>query len=198
MSLTHVSKNSLSDSAHRTLLRDVALAVGFALALGASAQWKVFLLGNPVPMTMQTVVVLLCGFWLRPRLALSAVCLYYALGLATAGGFSKMPFFAAYQAGVRTVTLGYIVGFLPAALGVSVLIRRLGRVTLPRVFTVGALGTCVIFAFGLAWIATTVSSLEGAISMGLLPFLVPALLKLVVVAVLVSGGKLVANCFAHE
>lgn len=193
MSLTHVSKNSLSHSVNRTLLRDVALVIGFALALGASAQWKAILPGNPVPMTMQTVVVLLCGFWLRPRLALSAVCLYFVLGLATAGGFSKMPFFAAYRAGVSTATLGYIAGFLPAALCVSFLIRQMKQVTLPRVLAVGALGTGVIFAFGVAWIAMTLTNLDGAISMGLMPFVVPAMIKLCVVAGMVSGGKLVAG-----
>lgn len=198
MSLTHVSKNSFSESSNRELLRDVALVVGFALALGASAQWKMFLPGNPIPMTMQTVVVLLCGFWLRPQLALSAVCVYFALGLVTAGGFCTMPFFAAYKAGVSTATLGYIVGFLPAAIGVSFLIRQMGRVTLPRVLAVGTLGTGVIFTFGLAWMATTVTNLEGAISLGLLPFLIPALVKLAVVAVMVCGGKLVADSFRNH
>ena len=193
MSLLGVSRKSLSDSVDRALVRDVALVIGFALALGASAQWKAILPGNPVPMTMQTAVVLLCGFWLRPRLALSAVCLYFVLGMATAGGFSKMPFFAAYRAGVSTATLGYIAGFLPAALCVSYLIRQMKQVTLPRVLAVGAIGTCIIFAFGVAWIAMTLTNVEGAVSMGLLPFLTPALIKLCIVAAMVSGGKLVTG-----
>ncbi len=198
MSLTHASKNKTLESINVALIRDVALIIGFALALGASAQWKVFLPNNPVPMTMQTVVVLLCGFWLKPRVALGAVVLYFSLGLATASGVSRMPFFAAYKAGVATATLGYIVGFLPAALCVSYLIRQLGQATLPRVLAVGALGTAIIFAFGLAWMATTVTNLEGAISLGLLPFLTPALVKLTIVAVLVVGGKLAAKCVTGE
>ncbi len=198
MSVMHASKRTSIEAVNVALLRDIAMVVGFALALGASAQWRVLLPNNPIPMTLQTVVVLLCGFWLRPRLAMSAICLYFALGWMTAGGFSKMPFFAAYRAGISTATLGYIVGFLPAALGVSYLIRQLGSVTLPRVLAVGALGTGVIFAFGLAWMATTVTSLEGAISFGLLPFLVPAAVKLAVVAALVIGGNLFTKCIRGE
>jgi len=186
---TNVTHKAASRSIDVSRIRDMVMVAGFVLALGASSQWQILLPNSPVPMTMQTVVVLLCGFWLRPRLAVAAVCGYLALGFATAGGFSKMPFFAAYRSGISTMTLGYLVGFLPAACLVSLLIRSFRRVTFARIVVVGAFGTAVILASGLVWMALTITTIDRAIAIGLVPFAVPAMFKLMLVSVLVYAGR---------
>ena len=72
-------------------LREGLWAMGFALLLALAAQVRFYPGGNPVPVTMQTAVVLLCGFWLRPRLAIGAVLLYLALGYGAALGTAPLP-----------------------------------------------------------------------------------------------------------
>ena len=172
-------------------LREGLWTLGFALLLALAAQVRFYPAGNPVPVTMQTAAVLLCGFWLRPRLAVAAVLVYLALGYGAALGTAPLPFFAALKIGGSTATLGYLVGFVPAAGLVSLLSRSLGRMTLGRAAAVGLLGTLVIFLFGVTWLALLTGSLESAIQHGLLPFVIWALAKVGVVASLVQIGGLV-------
>ena len=82
--------------------------VGFALARGGGAHVAIPLPGTPVPMTLQTLVVLLAGVTLGPRLGLVSVTFYLLLGTA---GYHV---FAAGDWGLSTIfgaTGGYLVGF---------------------------------------------------------------------------------------
>ena len=171
-------------------LREILWVLGFALLLALAAQVRFYPPGSPVPVTMQTAAVLLCGFWLRPRLAVAAVLVYLTLGYGAALGTASLPFFAALKAGGSTATLGYLVGFVPAAGLVSLVSRSRGRMTLGRALAAGLLGTLVIFVFGVAWMALLTGSLESAIQHGLLPFVIWAMAKVGVVASLVQIGDL--------
>jgi hypothetical protein len=101
------------------IARFAALAIGGALALAMSAKAQVPF--YPVPMTLQTLVVLAIGAAFGARLAAATVLLYLAegvLGLQVFAGASAGP---AYMAGP---TGGYLVGFLVAAALVGWLAER--------------------------------------------------------------------------
>ena len=162
------------------LIGPVAKTLGFALLIALCAQVRIEQPGNPIPVTLQTVGVLLCGFALRPRLAVAAVTCYLV------GGFVGLPFFAAYRAGQFTQTLGYLVGFLAAAGLVSMAARSFVKLTLWRSVGVALLGTCVIFAAGVTWLAVLTGSVERALLFGFYPFVPWAAVKVAVAASLVQ------------
>ena len=165
-------------------LRAVARVVGFAVLLALAARVRFYPPGHVVPVTLQTLVVLLCGFWLRPAGAMSAVVLYVIAGLIGA------PVFAAFEAGKTVVTLGYLVGFVVAAGVVSFAVRSVRPRGLGGLLSVAFVGTGLIFLFGVTWIALLRRDLGVAIGVGLLPFWPWALVKMTVAAGLVWAAPL--------
>ena len=135
----------------------------------------------PVPMTMQTFVVLVLGVAYGWRLAGATVLLYLAqgaLGLPVFAGGGGL----AYMAGP---TGGYLVGFLLAAVAVGWLAERGWARSPASTLAAMLVGTAIIFACGIAWLSTLVG-LPQAISAGLTPFLVSEAVKIAFATVLVS------------
>jgi biotin transport system substrate-specific component len=145
----------------------------------------------PVPLTMQTLAVLLVGGLLGPRLGVSAVAGYLAVGMMGAPVFHNGLGGLALLAGP---TGGYLVGFLPAALIMGLAVRwargttraQLGagaRWSAPArewvVLAAGAvLAGVAIYALGVPWLALfTGGSLRHAAAVGAVPFILGDLLK---------------------
>jgi biotin transport system substrate-specific component len=157
-------------------LRNAALALGGTLLLWLSAKVQIPL--YPVPVTMQTLVVLVLGVAYGWRLGAATIALYLvegALGLPVfAGGWSSGGGFHLLYG----PTGGYLLGFVVAA-GVC---GRLAEQGWDRnLWTAGAamvIGNLIIYALGLAWLAIQIG-LAGAITYGLMPFLLGDALKIV-------------------
>jgi len=151
--------------------RNVLLAVAGSLALALSA--KVQVPFYPVPMTMQTLVVLLLGAAYGARLAAATVALYLAEGLV---GF---PVFAGAVAGPAYMmgpTGGFLVGFVAAAAAIGWLAQHGWARPWSRLIVTMTLGHAIIFAFGFAWLATLMGP-EKAVWAGVAPFALATLLK---------------------
>jgi biotin transport system substrate-specific component len=178
----------------RSLLLKLALVATGVGVLAASAWISVPF--YPVPMTMQTLAVLLVGGLLGPRLGVAAVTSYLALGLAGAPVFHSGLGGPALLAGP---TGGYLIGFIPAAFLMGLASRRVwtkssGRLgVLSRVVLLvgGALlAEVAIYVLGLPWLAfTTVKDAGKAVAVGLAPFLLGDLVKTAVAVTAVYGGK---------
>jgi biotin transport system substrate-specific component len=161
--------------------RHVALIVAGALLIYLSALVVIPIPGNPVPITGQTFGVLLVGGALGFRRGLAAVLLYVLLGVV------GLPFFAEGKGGLTIVlgaTGGYLVGFILA----GALVGRLAELGWDRHLAgaVGAMaiGNALIYVIGLPWLAfVTHSDATTAVRLGLLPFVVGDVLKLVLAAV---------------
>jgi biotin transport system substrate-specific component len=154
-----------------TAVRAVALALIGTALLTVSAKIQVPFW--PVPMTMQTFVVLVLGMAYGWRLAGATVLLYLAqgaLGLPVFAGGGG----AAYLAGP---TAGYLAGFLLAAVAVGWLAEHGWDRSVPRTLAAMLIGTAIIFACGLAWLATLIG-LPQAISAGLAPFVLGEAVKI--------------------
>lgn len=147
-------------------LRDALLVVGFAGLLAASSQVAIPLRGTPVPLTLQTLAVLLTGMVLGSRRGSLAVLTWLAAGAL------GLPVLA-----IGAFTGGYLVGFVAAAFLVGLLAER--RWDRRPLTTVGAmvLGSFVIYACGAAWLSRFVG-VEAAITQGVLPFLVGDAIKI--------------------
>jgi biotin transport system substrate-specific component len=131
----------------------------------------------PVPMTMQTFVVLVLGMAYGWRLAGATVLLYLAQGAI------GLPVFAAgggiaYFAGP---TAGYLAGFLLAAVVVGWLAEHGWDRSVPRTLGAMLIGTAIIFACGIAWLGTLIG-LRQAIGAGLVPFLLGEAVKIALAA----------------
>ncbi len=161
-------------------LRNVGLVIAGALLIFLTAQVSFVIPGNPVPYTLQTFGVLVAGGGLGLRRGGLAALLYVMLGVV------GLPFFAQGSGGVDVVlgaTGGYLVGFILAGATVGRLAelgwdRRLGG-------SLGAtmLGTTVIYAIGVPWLAVVTGISAGeAIAVGLLPFVIVDTVKLVAAA----------------
>lgn len=163
------------------LLRQGALVLAGTILLTLSAKAQVPFW--PVPMTLQTLVVLVLGAAYGPALAASTVALYLAEGLA------GLPVFAGAAAGPAYMmgpTGGYLVGFLVAAVVMGALAQRGFDRTLPRLLGLMTLGHAVIFAFGFAWMAVLFGA-EKAFALGVAPFWAATIVKTLLAAFLVSG-----------
>ena len=144
----------------------------FCLLTILGAMVRVPLPGTPVPMTLQTAVVLFAGVALGARLGAFSQLLYLAIGLA------GVPVFADSGTGPQYVfgaTGGYLLGFLIVPIVVGRLTARSNG--LKPTLAAAAVGTILIFTLGVGWLAISAGSVWTALEQGLLPFWLGAVLK---------------------
>lgn len=159
------------------LLRLALLAVVGSALMAVSAKVQVPMW--PVPMTMQTFAVLVIAMAYGARLAGATILLYLGEGLV------GLPVFAggAGPAYMMSTTGGYLVGFFVAAVTVGWLAERGWDRNVVQTFLANMLGTAIIFAFGVAWLSVLVGGLGKAYAGGFEPFVVGALAKITLAAV---------------
>ena len=156
-----------ADTSTGRAFRNVLLAVAGSLALWASAKIQVPFW--PVPMTMQTFVVLALAAALGTRLGTAAVLLYLvegAVGLPVFAGTPEKGLGLAYMMGP---TGGYLAGFVAAAFVVGALAERGFDRTIPRMLAAAAIGHAIIFLCGWGWLSTLLGA-EKAWALGVAPF----------------------------
>lgn len=181
----------------RTAIRNVILVIGGAAFVGLAAQVSILLPFTPVPLTGQTFAVLLTAGVLGAGRAVASMVLYIALGMA------GVPWFAggstAFQSGKLIVTFGYIVGFVVAAAVVGYLAQQGNTRTPLRTASVMALGNLIIYVIGATWLAAAINvSLSTAIEVGVQPFLLGDLLKILLAAGLFPLAWSAINIFTKR
>jgi biotin transport system substrate-specific component len=148
------------------LLYDLGLVLSGSLFIALSAQFAVPLPFSPVPVTGQTLAVLMIGVLLGSRRGSLSVLTYLmqgALGLPVlAGGVAGL-------ARLTGPTGGYLIGFVAAAFLVGWLAERGWDRRFETTLLAMALGNVVIYACGLPWLARFVGA-ERVLAMGLWPF----------------------------
>ncbi|WP_448204306.1 biotin transporter BioY [Azospirillum sp. sgz302134] len=170
------------------LLKAVAAAVLGSALLAVSA--KVQVPFWPVPMTMQSMVVILLGMAYGSRLATATVLLYLAEGLAGLPVFAGAGAGPAYMAGP---TAGYLLGFVLAAGVTGWLAERGWDRTPAKALAALTLGHALVFVPGVAWMAT-LFGVEKAIALGLTPFWAATILKTALgAAIMQAAWKVVAR-----
>jgi biotin transport system substrate-specific component len=135
----------------------------------------------PVPMTMQSYVILVLGMAYGSRLAAATVALYLlegAVGLPVFAGTPERGIGIAYMAGP---TGGYLVGFVLAAWVMGWLAERGWDRTVWRAGAAMGLGTVILFVPGLMWLAV-LFGWSKAVAVGLTPFIEGSILKLALAA----------------
>jgi biotin transport system substrate-specific component len=173
-------------------LKTVDLAyIGVFAAIIAVCSWLQIPFGA-VPVTLQTFAVCAAAGLLGAKRGLLSVLSYILLGLI------GVPVFSGFNAGAGVlfgVTGGYIIGFIFTALIVGLAVDKLGK----KLWVYAAfmlLGVLVCYAFGTAWFIVVYTkkaeaiTIGGALSMCVLPFLIPDAIKIALAAALCKAlGK---------
>jgi biotin transport system substrate-specific component len=160
----------------------VLMLVGTAL-LTVSAKIQVPF--YPVPMTLQTLAVLVLGAAYGWRLAGATVALYLLEGAAGLPVFAGPITGPAYLIGP---TGGFLLGFLACALVTGFLAERGWDRSLAHIVVMMTLGHAVIFAFGLGWLSA-LTSFDKAWAVGFAPFAAATLLKTGLAVAIVHAGR---------
>ncbi len=166
---------------HPALRLLVQLVLGVAL-LAALAQLRVVI--GPVPITGQTLGVLLLAAVYGPLRGTAAVLAYLGVGAAGLGVFAGG---AGGLAAMGGATAGYLVGFVLAAAVVGTLARRGWDRSHAGMAAAMALGSVVIYVCGVAWLTTLAPDLATALAWGVWPFLIGDALKLSLAVALVPA-----------
>ena len=161
-----------------TALSNSVLIVSGVLGLSALAQIAVPVPGSPVPVTGQTLGVLILGTTYGSTLGFTTFAIYMLAGIAGA------PVFANGAHGLDRVvgaTGGYLVGMLMATL----ILGQLSKFRLDQKFITALpsmlIGTVITFTFGLIWLKQyTGQSWSWTITAGLTPFIIGEILKIVI------------------
>ena len=175
---------SRDDARFAALRAIVLMAVGSAL-LTLSAKVQVPL--PYVPMTMQTLVVLMIGASYGWRLGGATVALYLAEGAMGMPVFANTPPMAAGIGYFLSPTGGFLFGFLGAALVMGFMAERGWDRSLARVVVMMAIGHAVIFAFGLAQLSL-IMPFAKAWTVGAAPFVAATVLKTALAAALMQAA----------
>lgn len=167
----------------RTLAKDALLVVAGIAVVAALAQVEIPMW--PVPITGQTLGVMLVGAALGMRRGVAALTGYMVLGLIGA------PIFAGFTGGLASIgkpSFGYIIGFIATAAVVGWLAeRRWDRRPVLSIALFG-LASLIPFAFGIPYMAVVLAALgtpvdlTGALALGFVPFLVGGVVKWAIAA----------------
>ena len=173
--LMEITKNISQTRVIKSLL---AIILG-SLALTISAKIKIPF--YPVPMTMQTFVVLFLGVSLGYKIGLASVGLYLLEGIAGLPVFSNSP-----EKGVGLIyftgpTMGYLIGFLTASyLASKINIQDSFLLVLAKL----TIATSTIYLLGLLWLGTLIGWDKPIFALGAKPFLLAEILKIILLALL--------------
>lgn len=171
----------------RRLALDIVLVIAGVALTALAAQISIPLW--PVPITGQTLAVLLVG------VTLGAVRAGISLALYAVVGVLGLPVFSQASSGWSVLagpTGGYIIGFVFAAILTGWLAQREWDRKLPKALLAFFAGSIVPFAFGLPWLAVSLGKLgyandvNSVLSAGFYPFIVGGIIKAIIGAGLIS------------
>ena len=170
-----LTKNISQTSIIKSLL---AIILG-SIALTISAKIKIPF--YPVPMTMQTFVVLFLGISLGYKIGLASVALYLFEGIIGLPVFSNSP-----EKGVGLIyftgpTMGYLIGFLTASFLAS---KINSKDSFLLVLSKLVIATTTIYILGLLWLGTLIGWEKPIFTLGAKPFLLAELFKVILLALI--------------
>ena len=166
---------------------NAALVVAGSLVLWVSAKIQVPF--YPVPMTLQTLAIMVIAATYGMRLGIATLLLYLAegaFGLPVFAGTPEKGIGLAYMIGP---TGGYLAGFVLAVGLVGYLAERGFDRDIFKLFSAMFVGDAVIFALGVLWLGTLLGWDKPVLEWGLYPFILGDLTKIALAASAVVAGR---------
>ena len=169
----------IKQNTHSKIIKSLSIIFFGSLILAISAKIKIPF--YPVPMTMQTFVVLFLGMTFGYKIGVATVFLYLIEGIVGLPVFSNSP-----ERGVGLVyftgpTMGYLIGFLSACfLASKIKIEDNFFVVLFKLI----IATSTIYILGLIWLGTLIGWDKPIFALGAKPFLLAEIFKIMLLALL--------------
>ncbi len=164
---------------NQKILKYIIIVLLGSLALTISAKIKIPF--YPVPMTMQTFIVLFLGITFGYKIGVATVGLYLFEGILGLPVFSNSP-----EKGVGLIyftgpTMGYLIGFLFATFfaGYINLNKNVFIIFIKLIASVS-----IIYLFGVIWLGILIGWDKPIIQLGVTPFLLAELFKILILTLL--------------
>ena len=169
----------IKQSNQSKLIKYFLIVILGSLALAISAKIKIPF--YPVPMTMQTFVVLFLGLSFGYKIAIATVSLYLLEGIFGLPVFSNSP-----ERGIGLVyftgpTMGYLIGFLTATYLASYVNSKDNMF---KIFLKLTLAVSTIYLFGILWLGTLIGWDKPLFNLGAQPFLLAEVFKLLILTLI--------------
>ena len=160
----------------------VSLVLLGSLLLTISAKIKIPF--YPVPMTMQTFIVLFLGMILGPKIGLATVSFYLLEGIFGFPVFANSP-----EKGIGLIyftgpTMGYLIGFLVATFLAGLFTTQKNKDNHLSIFFKLLFSVSFIYVLGLLWLGFLIGWDKPIFKLGAQPFLLAELFKLILLTVL--------------
>jgi biotin transport system substrate-specific component len=176
----------LADLVPGARVRDAVLVASGVLFTALLAQVSIPVPGTPVPITGQTLAVVLTAAALGPVRGVSVQVLYMLSALV------GLPFYSEASGGFDVVfgaTGGYVVGFLPAAYLIGLAARHGADRKVWKSLPLFVAGQAVIFAVGVPWLALSLGLTAGqALESGFYPFILGGIVKAAVASAVLGSA----------
>ena len=171
----YITKNT----SQTTIIKSLFVIILGSIALTISAKIKIPF--YPVPMTMQTFVVLFLGLSLGYKIGLASVSLYLFEGIIGLPVFSNSP-----EKGVGLIyftgpTMGYLIGFLTASFLAS---KINSEDSFLLILSKLVVATSTIYILGIFWLGTLIGWDKPIFELGAKPFLLAEIFKIVILALI--------------
>ena len=168
----------IKQNSHSKVIKSLLVIFLGSLILAISAKIKIPF--YPVPMTMQTFVVLFLGISLGYKVAVATVGLYLLEGILGLPVFSNSPERGIGLAYFTGPTMGYLIGFLFACFFAS-FIKKNDNYLL--IFLKLILSVSAIYILGILWLGTLIGWDKPIFELGVMPFLIAEIFKITLLTV---------------
>ena len=163
------------------VIKLILLAVVGSILITISAKVKIPF--YPVPMTMQTFVILLIGVSFGSKIGLITVTAYLLEGIVGLPVFSGTPEKGSGILYFVGPTMGYLIGFIFAAM-ISGIFKFNKNIILN--FLKLILSVSIIYFLGVIWLGTLIGWDKPILDLGVVPFLLAELFKIALLSIIVT------------
>jgi len=167
------------NSQSKLLIKSLFIIFFGSIILAISSKIKIPF--YPVPMTMQTFVVMFLGISFGYKIALATVTLYLLEGILGLPVFSNSPERGVGLSYFTGPTMGYLLGFLTASFLASLINKddNYFLIFLKLIFSVST-----IYLFGILWLGTVIGWDKPIFELGVMPFLLAEFFKILLLVIL--------------
>ena len=169
----------IKQNTQNQLIKSLVIIFLGSIILTVSAKIKIPF--YPIPMTMQTFIVLFLGVSFGYKIALASVSLYLLEGILGLPVFSNSPERGIGLAYFTGPTMGYLIGFLSACFLAS-LVKEDDNYFL--IFIKLILSVSTIYILGVMWLGTLIGWDKPILELGVMPFLIAEIFKICLLTVI--------------
>jgi biotin transport system substrate-specific component len=161
------------------IIKSLLVIILGSMALTISAKVKIPF--YPVPMTMQTFVVMFMGLSFGYKIGLATIGLYLFEGMVGLPVFSNSPERGTGLVYFTGPTMGYLIGFLSACYLASFVNSK---DNLLKIFIKLIIAVSTIYLLGVIWLGTLIGWEKPIYSLGVAPFLLAELFKILLLSLI--------------